>query len=1183
MSTAVRILALLAMAALEAAAAQGSFPSTTEGRPLFARTVPWTEYALHHQNWSVVQRPNGLLYVANTSGVLEYDGAAWRPILLPRHLRTLVRSLAVGRTGSVYVGGSGTIGVLVPDSTGTLVYRPLEQRLPEANRTFSDVWTTHRTDAGIVFQSPEQLMRWDGRAMQVWTSETRFRTAYLVNGTVVVSEDGIGLRELRRDGLHTLAGGEQFAERKVDALLPHPRGRLAIVRDEGLLLIENGNIRPLGGTASAYLTQFRPYTAVEVPNAYQRGVSLYAVSTFGGGIALVDEAGRLVRVYRDDAGLTEGSQATGISADAQGGLWVATQNGLARIDLFPRHTWFDETSGLMGNATTLAFSGGRLMVGTASGLFRLRPGRLGRPGAENAYSTFERVEGVPDQNVWGISDTPHGLLVAGTGGIYVVETDGRVRQLTEDLAFSIHRFLGAEDRALVGLKDGAIRLHVENGRWVAGDHLEGIDGEIRWMYERVPGELWLSEPSGRLFRVLLNGEAVRSVQAFGEAEGLTVSAGPISAVEGRLRMGSQDGVFQLGLSGDQLVLSREPGLDFLSGIYSLFEAGKTLNTWVLENGRFYALRLPGRPYTSAAFELGGLQAEDVIEEARGVVWVAAAGGLLRYDARIPLGERSYPAFIRRVTDRQRRTLFGGAGLPSADGEPQLVIPYLQQEELRFEYAAAFFDRPGVTEYQTRLDGAGADEWSAWGPERSSGYGTLWEGTYTFRVRARDDQGRISEEASFVLRILPPWYRSVWAYALYALLAAGIIWGFSAWRLHKQRLKLEAQRAHSARLERLGNRLRESNVRLRAADKLKDDLLSNTSHELRTPLTAILGFSEMLMMEIDEEQRDLAEGIQRGGKRLLDTVNGLLDMFKLQSGTLELLPMEVDVAQLVRDSVRRLEPLALKQNLALTVRPETTTMTGHIDPDAFSRVLCNLVDNALKFTQAGSVTVLLDGDDHWLYLTVKDTGIGIPAADRERVFRPFEQASTGYSRSHEGTGLGLSIVEQMVQLVGGSLTLDSQEGVGTTVRVILPRWADLALAERRTHVVNANVSLSGLQLLAVGLDEQSLGALGTWVHPQGAVHAAQTTALAVREARKQAYDIVAVAASTPDTEARMVRTIRSIPGYADLPVLRFGGDVVDEFRLRERGFTHHVALPLDAVTVVGLFEELLMHVAIPSDA
>ena len=1158
---------LLALCLLcPALAAAQPAPSGTEGRPLLSRHISWTEYDANSQNWGVVQREDGRIYVANTGGILEYDGEDWRLMATPTTVRPLIHSLAIGRSGRLYAGGIGDIGYLATDSLQNFRYRSLIRFIPEDQRDFGDVWTAYTTTRGVVFQTFERIFRWDGRRMESWGTDTRFRSAFQVRGTVYAWEDGVGIKALGARGLTLIPGGAAFAARKVDALLPYGRGLLALVRDEGLVAIEPGGaVRPISGAASAYLTAFRPYTAVAVPDRYAGRGLLYAVGTLGGGVVLVTPEGGIVRVYGEDVGLTLGDDALGLMPDRQGGLWVALQNGVTRLDLFPRHTVFEERDGLIGSPNTVGEHAGTIYVGTDVGLYRQVAGRLGVPGGSGpAYARFERVGGFEwdRKQVWATTSTPSGLVVAADDAVYVVEPGG-VRKIVEAQAYSIATAVGRPNRLFVGTGDGVLVLALRGGHWVSDGRVSGISGETRSMADDPRGGLWLPQLGGSLYYIADPGAARPSAEAFGEAEGLTAATGFVTGVGDHLIMASRDGVFRVERRGAGVRLTREPEYEALRGVYSLFATGKTV--WTYADGVLSS---------TSGFRMGGIQPAAVFQQASGAAWVATTDGLIRYDTRVDPGPRTWPALVRRVTARDLTTFYGGAtgftGLHGLD----LVLPIKRVRGLRFEFAAALFDRPGRTEYQSRLLGSEDETWGPWSRERVASYIGIREGTYTFEVRGRNDIGQTSTTAVFKLRILPPWYRTWWAYTLYLLTLLSAIWAFTAWRLHEARLRLEAARARNQRIQRLGERLRGANERLRHAETLQRDLLSNTSHELRTPLTAILGFSEMLLFEAGDAFRDLAEGIQRGGNRLLATVDGMLDMFALQSGTVETFNEPLDVAQVVREGVAAFGASAAARGLALCALPETLSLPAAMDRGVIGRILTHVVGNAVKFTEAGSVSVLVDATETDVVIAVLDTGVGIPAHLVETVFEPFEQASTGFSRSHEGNGLGLSIVRGLVALVGGTVAIESVLGEGTTVRMVLPRWGAVGASERRAATAADNPALGGAQLLAVGLPEQA-GAIRAWIGASGTVRDAATTGQAVREAKKVAVDAVLIAEATPEAEAKRVALLRKVPGYAGMPFLRVAHEALGQAELEARGFTHQIGLPLDADAVVTLLEALLM--------
>jgi signal transduction histidine kinase len=242
--------------------------------------------------------------------------------------------------------------------------------------------------------------------------------------------------------------------------------------------------------------------------------------------------------------------------------------------------------------------------------------------------------------------------------------------------------------------------------------------------------------------------------------------------------------------------------------------------------------------------------------------------------------------------------------------------------------------------------------------------------------------------------------------------------------------VEAQRAYERGLV-------EAREQAEAMAEAKSAFLASMSHEIRTPLTAILGFAEILHEEVDEDQRDLAESITSGGRRLMATLNSVLDLASLDARRQALHPAPLDAAEAVRESVALLRSLAEARGLSLRV--ETAgAVPALLDAGALDRVLTNLVGNAIKFTEQGGVTVEVAAEGADVVLRVIDTGVGISPDFLPHLFAEFRQASEGHGRSHEGSGLGLAITDRLVGLMGGTIGVESTPGVGTTFTVTLPR-------------------------------------------------------------------------------------------------------------------------------------------------
>jgi len=232
-------------------------------------------------------------------------------------------------------------------------------------------------------------------------------------------------------------------------------------------------------------------------------------------------------------------------------------------------------------------------------------------------------------------------------------------------------------------------------------------------------------------------------------------------------------------------------------------------------------------------------------------------------------------------------------------------------------------------------------------------------------------------------------------------------------------------------------------RAEAASHTKSRFLANMSHELRTPLNAIIGFSDILAREMfgplgSDRYSEYAKLINESGAMLLDLINDLLDMSKIEAGKFELHYEDVLVCESVEASIRLVSRRAEEKNVTISTNIEPPGLTLRADQRAFKQIMLNLLSNAVKFTEAnGKIEVEAIGRGPGLRLTVRDTGIGIPSDVLPRLARPFEQASNDPSRAHGGSGLGLALVKSLTQLHGGEFTIKSKEGHGTEVTVTLP--------------------------------------------------------------------------------------------------------------------------------------------------
>jgi PAS domain S-box-containing protein len=238
-------------------------------------------------------------------------------------------------------------------------------------------------------------------------------------------------------------------------------------------------------------------------------------------------------------------------------------------------------------------------------------------------------------------------------------------------------------------------------------------------------------------------------------------------------------------------------------------------------------------------------------------------------------------------------------------------------------------------------------------------------------------------------------------------------------------------------------LRDKNVELQNSAESKNRFLANMSHELRTPLNGIIGFAEFLTDgkpgTLNPKQKEYLAEILNSGRHLLQLINDVLDLAKVEANRMELHPERFSLARAIEGVCAVAKPLALKKAIKISIRVAPEVDDVVLDQQKFKQVLYNLVSNAVKFTDdGGQVAVVAAGHDEGHFkLVVSDTGIGIKQEDFPRLFTEFEQLESGAARHYEGTGLGLALTRKIVQLQGGTIGVESEVGNGSSFSVILP--------------------------------------------------------------------------------------------------------------------------------------------------
>jgi signal transduction histidine kinase/DNA-binding response OmpR family regulator len=372
---------------------------------------------------------------------------------------------------------------------------------------------------------------------------------------------------------------------------------------------------------------------------------------------------------------------------------------------------------------------------------------------------------------------------------------------------------------------------------------------------------------------------------------------------------------------------------------------------------------------------------------------------------------------------------------------QVVLSY-DENFFTFAFAALDLTDPSRNQLACKLDGL-EDRWTFLGTRREARYTNLSPGEYVFRVKGSNNDGVWNEQGtSLKIVILPPWWRTAWAYLGYGIAFGGMLYTIRRSEKNRERLRHRAELAHTRAKT------------LEELDAMKSRFFANISHEFRTPLTLIAGPARQILAgEPNFDAKENAGIIVRNSQRLLTLVNQLLDLSKLESGNLILHAGEIDIADVAKGMVASFESMAATKRIHLSLALAQESIVGWFDRDAIEKILANLLSNAFKFTGNGGrvnvkIQIVPDGrsggdapvSSH-VEIVVSDTGIGIGEEHLDKIFDRFYQVDVSPARGHEGTGIGLALTKEFVELHQGQISVASEVGGGTSFTVLLPLGAE----------------------------------------------------------------------------------------------------------------------------------------------
>jgi PAS domain S-box-containing protein len=826
------------------------------------------EYNADRNIWGVVEDFRGVSYFGSNQGLLEFDGLRWQLHELPS--RTRLRSMVFGDDQRLYVGAIGEIGYFDYDERGRWQYTSLLPLIPEGQRRFTEVWNVYKTKYGIAFCTFTAIYLYQNNRIQVClpSEGSTFHIAHTVREELYVREVGKGLLKYHQGQMMLMADGEKMADVRLYGWVGLPDNSfLAFTREDGLMRYKNGQFEPWNPPVADFINKAQVYKTEVLRDG------TIAVATLTQGLAIINTQGELVSLFNRNRGLPDNTIYK-VYENTEGNLWLCLSNGIAFVERNTAFYTIDERLGLEGDAQLTIQYQGRQYLATSRALMQATP--LGADDwLKGKVAPFTPVPNTTNF-ILSLAVAQDRLLVGHINGLYELDANNKVRDVSRK---RIEFLANTKDPEVVlaGTTNGIAVLRWKNKRWEDEGILKGFDFEAvsasTQMIEQRRGIWWVADPVHGLSKIELNEDYSRILKQarYDQTKGLPLQLHNYPALIGReVWVGSGKGLYRYNPQKD--IFEPHTALQQVLGAY-----GKKATTFIHQDGKGVIwLVCEGRVIQLYPQKDGTYQLDDRkfrrLQKVRALHFNPDGTLLIIHDNRLTYYQpkhqtkRNTPfkAYLRLVQEdaSDNDSIFSmgiyrekNKKLSTQQPRTEVFKLPFALNSLRFAFGSNAGAQPKQTLYSYLLEGF-EDHWSPWNSKFEKEYTNLRPGKYTFRVRAQNAAGLVSQEARYQFVILPPWYRTWWAYLLYVVGGSGVIFAIVWLNIYRIRLQ---RKALERKVEEKTLELQEQNERLRAQEEeLRQNMeeliatqeeMARTQGELFGQLTALEN-SNIIYAEID---------------------------------------------------------------------------------------------------------------------------------------------------------------------------------------------------------------------------------------------------------------------------------------------------------------------------------------------
>lgn len=742
------------------------------------------QYKAGSQNWAIAEDENSRLYFANNEGLLVFDGINWQTYPVPNN--TILRSVAFGPDGKLYAGAQDELGYFTSDPVGRLQYTSLKYLLPETERNFADVWEMAFAGSDVFFRTFSRIFRLAGGKLTSYPSSTAWLSLHREGNRILAQEQGGGIQVFENGQFQPLIAASSLPLNFIIT------GLVPFQKDTSLLCTSaHGFYLLTGKTMIPFSIQVREYNPLQNFTTLTRvnDTSFWA-GTYLNGAWRINQKGEVREIIHTNNGLPNNTVRC-IYAAQTGNAWLGLDNGIGCFALNPAISKINPPVFNNGAGYGAQLYQGDLYFALSTGLYFLPMSDAANPATIkgepqpilngltwNASVVGDQLLVGRDDGCWKISNRKPGLISSATGFWNFKPLPGY-----PSLQVAAGNYLGIrlyEEKQGILTDIGPVEKFIESSRYLE------TDGR----------SIWVSHPYRGVFRIDLSD---KTVHRYSEKNGLPEALNNhVFRIRNEILFATTRGIYTYSEKNDSIVKAVAYEKVFGDRPVRYLKEDASGNIWFVQDKMLgvadYSGPVPAIHYIPELQNriLSGF--ENIYAYSANHLLVGAENGFYHIDYNAyRAGQRTFRAYLTRVrsTHQNDSILFGGFTFAGNEKRKELRLPY-QRNALHFTCATSLPGMQTATEFSFYLEGFDPG-WSSWDKSPEKDYTNLPPGDYVFHVKARNSPSHESTVSDFPFSIRPPWHKTVWAYALYALLACAFLYFLLKYQAKKHRRQQEIRR------------------------------------------------------------------------------------------------------------------------------------------------------------------------------------------------------------------------------------------------------------------------------------------------------------------------------------------------------------------------------------------------------